>query len=194
MSEANQIEIEFLYVDIESCTRCKGTDANLTTALQMARSLLDAVDARVTVRKTLVDSEQLAVELGLISSPTIRINGREIDVDLRESHCEDCTEICGCGEDIACRVWRYKGEDYEVAPVSVLLNAIMSAVYAPLRADEHTPRPRALSENLRKVFAAKQESTKVCCGPAKAAACCAPEEKASCCGVGSQLQSATCGC
>jgi hypothetical protein len=194
MSENKRIEIDFMYVDIESCTRCKGTESNLTTALQMAQSLLDAADAGVTVRKTVVESEQSAIELGLVSSPTIRVNGRDIDVDLRESHCEDCTEACGCGEDIACRVWRYKGQDYEVAPVPVLLNAIMSAVYAPSKADEHVPHSRTLSDNLRKFFAAKRESTKVCCGPEKAAGCCAPEEKASCCGVGSQLQPATCGC
>jgi hypothetical protein len=36
MSENKRIEIDFLYVDIESCTRCKGTDANLTSALQIA--------------------------------------------------------------------------------------------------------------------------------------------------------------
>ena len=194
MSENKRIEIDFLYVDIESCTRCKGTDANLTTAVQMAQSLLDAADAGVIVRKTLVDSEQLAMEVGLVSSPTIRVNGRDIDVDLRESGCEDCTEICGCGEEIACRVWRYKGQDYEIAPVPVLLNAIMSAVYSPSRADVHAPRPRTLSENLRKFFAAKRESAKVCCGPERAAACCAPEEKTSCCGGVSQLQPATCGC
>ena len=194
MSETKRIDIDFLYVDIESCSRCKGTDANLTTALQMAQSLLDAADAGVIVRKTLVDSEQLAMELGLVSSPTIRVNGRDIDVDLRESGCEDCTEICGCGEEIACRVWRYKGQDYEVAPVPVLLNAIMSAVYAPSTADEAAPRPGTLSDNLRKLFAAERGSTNVCCSREKAALCCAPDEKTSCCGVASQLQPATCGC
>ena len=70
MSETKQIEIEFLYVDIERWGRCKGTEVNLTTALQMAQSLLDAADTGVIVRKTLVDSEQLAIELGLISSPS----------------------------------------------------------------------------------------------------------------------------
>jgi hypothetical protein len=191
MSETKQIDIDFLYIDIESCSRCKGSDANLTTALQMAQALLDAADARVTVRKTLVDSEEMAIEFGLVSSPTIRVNGRDIDVDLRESRCEDCTEICGCGEDISCRVWRYKGQDYEVAPVPILLNAIMSAVYAPSPAASERRNP---SDNLRNFFAAKRETTNVCCGPEKAAGCCAPEEKISCCGVGSQLQPATCGC
>lgn len=191
MSDTKQIDIDFLYVDIESCSRCKGSDANLTTALQMAQSLLDAADAGVTVRRTLVDSEQSAIELGMVSSPTIRVNGQDVDVDLRESRCEDCTELRGCGEDIGCRVWRYKGQDYDVAPVPILLNAIMSAVYAPSPAAPERLNP---SNSLRKFLAAKRESPNVCCGPEKAAACCAPEEKTSCCGVGSQLQPATCGC
>ena len=86
-----QIDIEILYVDIESCRRCKGTDANLATALEMAQVLIDAAGAEVMVRKILVTSEQMAAELGFVSSPTIRVNGVDVDVDLRESRCEDCT-------------------------------------------------------------------------------------------------------
>jgi len=31
-----RIEIEFLYLDLDDCTRCKGTDANLETALRIS--------------------------------------------------------------------------------------------------------------------------------------------------------------
>lgn len=195
-SERKQIQIEFLYADMETCTRCKGTDANLAAAIAMAQTLLEAADTQVSVRKTLVDSEQKAIELGFRSSPTIRVNGRDVAVDLHESRCEDCTGICGCGEDIACRVWRYKGEDYDLAPVPVLLNAIMSAAYSPMASDANPVTPAEdVPANLQRFFAARRNSSGACCGPEKASGCCAPVEKSSCCGNGpSTLQPAACGC
>lgn len=194
-SENRQIEIDFMYLDIETCSRCKGTANNLTTALQMAEALIDASGAKVTVRKTLVNSEKEAQEMGFVSSPTIRVNGHDIDVDLRESRCEDCTEVCGCGEDITCRVWRYKGQDYDVAPVPILLNAIMSAVYEPRDGDEPVRPVSDTPANLRKFFAAKQQVGAACCGPEKSATCCEPENKPSCCGVTSTaMQPVACAC
>jgi hypothetical protein len=131
-----------------------------------------------------------------MSSPTIRLNGVDVDVDLQESGCEDCTEASGCGEEITCRVWRYKRKDSEIAPVPVLLDAIMSAVYTSPDTRSNSPQARAgTSENLRKYFAAKQENKNVCCEPDKAAACCAPQDKLPCCGASaSSAQPATCGC
>ena len=68
------IEIDFLFIDLETCTRCKGTDANLEAALTTVQSVLEAAGATVSLRKTLVDTEQRALELGFVSSPTIRVN------------------------------------------------------------------------------------------------------------------------
>ena len=115
-------------------------------------------------------------------------------MDLRESRCEDCTEICGCGEEIACRVWQYKGEDYDVAPVPVLLNALMSAVYSstPREVLDPVPSPQ-LPKNLQKFFAAKRPTAQTCCSQQKDSTCCAPEETSACCGAGIS-QPATCGC
>ena len=56
--ETKHIDVEFLYLDIETCKRCNGTEANLTAAIAMAQSLLEAADTKVTVRKTLVDYKQ----------------------------------------------------------------------------------------------------------------------------------------
>ena len=194
--ETRHLKIDFLYVDIESCRRCKGTDSNLATAIKMAQALIDGAGHDVTVQKTLVSSAEMAAELGFISSPTIRVNGIDVDVDLRESRCEDCTEVCGCGEDITCRVWRYKGQDYEIAPVPVLLDAIMSAVHTSPVTRLDAPQALATtSENLSKFFAAKEEKKNVCCGPEKAATCCGPQDKSACCGAPApEALPTTCGC
>ena len=58
-----QIEIEFLYLDLDVCTRCKGTDANLETALRIVQAVLQASGTDVSTRKILVDSEETARKL-----------------------------------------------------------------------------------------------------------------------------------
>ena len=60
-----KVEIEFMFIDLEVCTRCKGTDANLDMALQTVQNVLESAGAEVTVRKTLVDSENTALGMGL---------------------------------------------------------------------------------------------------------------------------------
>jgi hypothetical protein len=69
--KTKKVEIDFMYLDLETCTRCKGTDANLATALDSVAKVLEASGVEVAIRKTLVDSEQKASDLGFVSSPTI---------------------------------------------------------------------------------------------------------------------------
>ena len=89
------VKIDFMFVDLQACTRCTGTNANLATALDTVRRVLEAVGVEILVRKTLVDSEQKAMKLGFVSSPTIRVNGRDIALQLWDSNCASCGEVCG---------------------------------------------------------------------------------------------------
>jgi len=78
------VKIDFMFVDLHAYTRCRGTNANLATALDTVRSVLEAAGVEILVKKTLVDSEQKAVELGFVSSPTIRVDGCDIALQLWE--------------------------------------------------------------------------------------------------------------
>src|SRR5688500_6137133 len=99
-----ELVIDFLYLDLESCTRCRGTDANLEAALAQVGHVLGAASVEVSVRKTLVASAEQAQAVGFVSSPTIRVNGQDIALELRESSCAECGEACGCDGAIDCRV------------------------------------------------------------------------------------------
>jgi hypothetical protein len=45
------VKIDFMFVDLQARTRCRGTDVNLATALDMVRSLLEAAGVEILVKK-----------------------------------------------------------------------------------------------------------------------------------------------
>jgi hypothetical protein len=189
-----QIVIDFLYLDLETCTRCRGTDANLEAALAQVGHVLDAAGMEVTVRKTLVASAEQAQALGFVSSPTIRVNGQDIALELRESSCAECGEACGCEGSIDCRVWIWQGQEYTQAPPAMIVDAILRAVYGSATHGAAPVPPAAVPENLARFFAGKEllaRETASCCSATEQAACCEPSQKASCCG---EAAPGSCGC
>ena len=194
-NKTKSVEIDFMYIDLETCTRCMGTDANLSIALDSAAKGLEASDVEVTIRKTLVDTEQKAQELSFVASPTIRVNGSDIALELRESSCATCGEACGCDGEIDCRVWVYQGQEYTAAPVGMIVDAILSAVYSQR---ETAAKPQALTakavpENLKLFFASKAAKLQSCCSTEKQAVCCDASEKETCCSAANQSQGKGCG-
>jgi hypothetical protein len=148
--QKKKIDIDFLYLDLESCTRCCGTETSLKEALEAVKTTLDAAGFDVSVNYHLIASEDEAQEFKFLSSPTIRVNGRDIDTDIKESKCESCGDICG--EDIDCRVWVYKGKEYTVPPKELIVNSILEEIYSP---KEDKPQDDyVMPENLKKFFKA----------------------------------------
>jgi glutaredoxin len=85
-----QLQIEFLFLDLDTCTRCRATDQTLLDAIERTRPALDAAGVTVSLTKTLVATEAQAQQLGFVSSPTIRIDGVDIAGELVESACDTC--------------------------------------------------------------------------------------------------------
>lgn len=160
----NKIVIDFLYLDLNTCTRCVGTDRNLEEALAAVRQLVEQTGTRVEVRKHLVETAEMARKLQLVSSPTIRVNGTDIALELKETPCgtEACTD--GGGEHIACRVWTYQGEELTEAPTGLIIDAVLREIYAPHPQRSTGAEPYELPENLQRFFHGKAGSTS-CCGP-----------------------------
>src|SRR5688500_18602925 len=75
-----------------------------------------------------VQSVEQARELRFVSSPTVRVNGRDIASEPLESECG--ADACGCGPGVSCRVWRYRGREYKEAPVGLIIDAALSELYA----------------------------------------------------------------
>jgi uncharacterized protein DUF2703 len=175
---AKKIEIEFLYLDLNVCTRCRATDANLETALRTVQSVLEASGTVVNVSKALVGSEDMARRLRFVSSPTIRVNGRDIALELHETPCDSCAEACGCNGSVNCRVWLHGGKEYNEAPVPLIVNALLTEIYGTQdRAHPVAPEQFVLPDNLKRFFAAKERKATSCCSGEEKATCCPPAEK-----------------
>lgn len=191
------VEVDFLYLDLTTCSRCRGSDVTLDAAVETVRLVFDSVGASITVRKTLVETEEQARALGFVSSPTIRVNDRDIAGELIESSCSECGELCGCDGGVDCRVWDYHGERHTEAPTGLIVEAILAEV-GPSGAtrSEETPEETPfvdVPENLKRFFAGTgaAQDTPACCYTEEQATCCDPAKKASCCGEAAE---SSCGC
>lgn len=149
-----RVPVEFLYLDLSTCGRCQGTERRLDEAVAEIRPLLQTAGIELDVRKIHVATERQARELGLLTSPTIRVMGRDVQIDFKESACGECGDLADC--DVDCRVWTWQGKDYAVPPKEMLADALLRAVYG-----DGGSRPTAappigeIPENLERFFRAK---------------------------------------
>jgi hypothetical protein len=160
------IVIDFLYLDLSVCTRCQGTDQSLDDALAEVAKVLEATGSEVVVNKINVTSEELAVKHRFVSSPTIRVNGRDIQMEVKESLCDSCGDLCG--EDVDCRVWVYQGNEYTVPPKAMIIEAILKEVYGG-HSSSPVEQEYVLPENLKRYYAAINERGK---GSGSGTRCC----------------------
>jgi len=164
-TKPRRLNIELLVIDLESCARCVPTGAQMRNAIELVAPAADAQGIGLTYRETVVNTAEEAKARALLSSPTIRINGRDIAQDIRESECGSCGDLTDNDVRVDCREWHYRGQVYSAAPLPFLVEKLMDAM---LRLDEMPPvipEPLAeLPENLQRYFANKK--------PAAGSGCC----------------------
>jgi hypothetical protein len=148
------IVIDFLYLDLSVCERCQDTDSTLDEAIEAVKTVLEVTGMDVKLNKINVLSEALAQEHRFVSSPTIRINGQDIQLEVKENACESCGDLCG--DDVDCRVWSYQGKDYNVPPKAMVVEAILKAVYG---SDEAAPTLETyiMPSNLKQFYSAMNQ-------------------------------------
>jgi glutaredoxin len=147
------IVIDFLYLDVTVCDRCQGTDNSLDEAISEVSKVLEATGVEVIVNKINVIDEELARKYKFVTSPTIRINGNDIQMDFKESLCESCGDLCG--DNVDCRVWVHEGKEYTQPPKAMIIEAILKEVYGggSENQEEHN---YIIPKNLMKFYNAKK--------------------------------------
>jgi NAD-dependent dihydropyrimidine dehydrogenase PreA subunit len=156
---AKTINIDFLYLDLITCERCQATDTSLKEALDVLSGVFDTLRYTVKINKVNITSRELAKQYRFISSPTIRVNGIDINAEIKENDCADCGSLCGGSVD--CRVFTYEGKDYEQPPATMIIDGILKAIYGQKPTKEE---PYALSDNLNKFFDGVYANDNKSCG------------------------------
>jgi len=145
-----EIKVDYLFLDNQKCTRCISTENVLDEAFIELEKVLGKAGHRFVLNKEQMTSREKAIEYRFVSSPTIRVNGKDIAFNLTENSCEDCGDLCGCGEETQCRTWEFDGKTYEVPPLSLVLDRMLSTIYSTEKSYENSSYK--LSENLEKYF------------------------------------------
>lgn len=122
-----KIVVEYLYLDLQTCDRCIGTDNNLDEVMLTLTPALKLAGFEVKYNKIEVKTAEIAEQNKFLSSPTIRVNGQDISPSVAENSCGCCSDISGTGVD--CRTFEYNEKTYEVPPKEMLAQAILQAVF-----------------------------------------------------------------
>jgi Domain of unknown function (DUF2703) len=187
-----RLEIELIALDLDTCTRCTGTAANIRAAVASAADVLREAGAEVVFRQVIVRTAEEAERVRLEISPTVRINGKDITDELRETTCVDCSDLCGCGSDVTCRVWVWRGTEFPEAPTGMILNALLTAFGQADHSSELESTPFRLPNQLRDFFEVRGKLAAAGEGCCNEATCCEPSEKTTCCSE--SALSRGCGC
>ena len=147
-----EIRIDYLYLDLNTCDRCIGTDAVVEEVITSLKDAFALANYRLTYHKTEIATEADAIKHRFLSSPTIRVNGIDICAEVKESDCACCGDISGTQVD--CRVFEYKGKLYTVPPKALLAEAILKNAFAKAPA---STEKYVLPENLKKFFKGKEK-------------------------------------
>lgn len=156
-----KIIVEYLYLDLQTCERCIGTDRILDEVMLTLTPALKLAGFTVEYRKIQMKTAEIAKQYRFLSSPTIRVNGRDICQSVAENSCGCCSDISGA--DVDCRVFEYNGENFEVPPKEMLAEAILRTVFGQAEAD-CSGEDYELPENLRDFFDGKESKSSCSCG------------------------------
>jgi len=156
-----KITIQYLYLDLDQCTRCQQTEENLNVAVGELENKFS--EYLFSVELIHIDKIEKAQEYRFESSPTIRINGKDMPIKLVETKCIPCGEIAG--SDVDCRVWEYKGEQYDSAPIKMIVDHVSGFIESNNNISTDNDKTFVLPSNIKEFFESK--SKKQCCPSAK---------------------------
>ncbi|MBN2719607.1 MAG: DUF2703 domain-containing protein [Proteobacteria bacterium] len=165
--EKKTLDVELLVIDLETCERCVPTGEQLGKAVRLLQPVAEALGIELRHQEYVIKNREEAKARALTTSPTIRLNGRDIDQNIRESVCESCGDLTGNDTVVECREWHYRGEVFPSAPLPMLIEVITGALLSIDEMQPATPDPlEELPENLERYFQKRKQnkpSSPCCC-------------------------------
>lgn len=156
------LNVDLLVIDLNTCKRCVPTGDQLKVAVNLLAPVAEVLGIELRLNEIVTQTPKEAKEHSLLSSPTIRLNGRDIAQDIRESACESCGDLTDNNTIVDCREWHYRGKIYSATPLPMLVEAIMAALL-DIETPPVVPTPlEELPENLQRYFDNKKGVTRCC--------------------------------
>ena len=165
---AGRLKVQLLFLDENVCKPCGGTSQALDEAVELVSAGLEAMGTRLEVERIHIATREDAIDHRLITSPTIRINGVDIDPDRTQDECETCGDIAGGDTKVDCRTWHWRGEVHSSAPVGKIVEAILAAAVSGKSEPGSdcgcgVGADHSLPENLERFFQARQDAGRSGC-------------------------------
>ncbi len=155
------LKVDFLFLDESICEPCGSTSKAIAEAIEMLDKPLKSMGIDLQVEKIHVADKEIAIAEKLLSSPTIRVNGKDIDPARTEDDCPTCGTLAGDATSVSCRTWHWQGKVYQAAPIGKVVEEIMAAaLYSPDNKDcgcndSKDARDFELPDNLKNFFKAR---------------------------------------
>ena len=124
--EYRQLIIDFLCLNLGTCERCAATEDALDGALEALGPVFNVLRIVPNLNRVDITTRELAEQYRLVSSPTVRVDGVDISVELNEGH------------------------DHEKPPAGVIADGILKVLYGQLAAAE--PVPYSMPDDLVHYF------------------------------------------
>jgi NAD-dependent dihydropyrimidine dehydrogenase PreA subunit len=156
-----KVKVEYLYLDLSTCERCKGTDNVLDEVMMTLTPALVLAGYEVEYNKIEMSEEGIAEKYKFLSSPTIRVNGCDVCTSVRENSCGCCSDISGT--DVNCRLFEYNGKAFEVPPKEMIAESILGVVFGNQKSRFPTEDYK-LPKNLRNFYEGKKNKKCSCKG------------------------------
>ncbi|MEM0923976.1 MAG: DUF2703 domain-containing protein [Pseudomonadota bacterium] len=157
------LRLDFLFLDETICAPCTRTGRALDQATKIVAAPLAALGTRLEITRIHVASRAAAVERRLEISPTLRLDGSDIDPYRTQWKCVTCGGPAGGATTVNCRTWHWRSETYAAAPVGLLIEAILRAALDGPRKPEMPKDTYALPGNLAAFFEARSSGRAACC-------------------------------
>ena len=105
---------------------------------KLIRESLEELGVKAELEEILIETDEKAKKYEFVGSPTVRINGKDIQKEISKGQCLPCKEVaedveettefvkqeCRCG----CRIYFYKGKQYPYPPKEMIRDAIKKLI------------------------------------------------------------------
>ena len=124
--EGKKVKIQILYIlDCPWCLKTK----------EVVREVLRELGVKAEVEEILIDTEEKAKEYGFLGSPTVLVDGRDVQEEVTKGRCPSCEELAESAGHfvrreckLGCRVYFYGGRHYPYPPKRMIKKAVEEAM------------------------------------------------------------------